>query len=111
MPKFKCQNIRCSKYEQEINVHKVSWKFDEVQKKLILVKKFYCDECNLELHYVKQEGPINCTLLKFDSMSPEQKRESLRKRNRDHYEKFEKKDVEQKRKQILSDNRKQFGLK
>jgi len=111
MPKFKCENIRCTKSEVIITVSKVRWIFDTIQNKLVVKDKLYCEECKSELVFVKQEGEIKCNLLRFDSMNPEQKRQSLMKRNRKHYEKFEKRDVEERKRQILKDNRNQFGLK
>lgn len=108
MPKFKCQNIRCTKFEEPVTVIKVRWVFDNELKKLVIKDKIYCSECKSELEHIKNDGPIECNLLRFDSMSPEDKRAMLKKRNREHYEKHDKQRVESMRKQIIQDNRNQF---
>lgn len=108
MPNFKCQNMRCTEYEKSVFINKVTWVFDNKLFKLVTREKIKCQECNLELSFIEQSGDIKCSLLRFESMSPEQKRKVMVKRNREHYEKNDKSRVENMKKQILKDNRDQF---
>lgn len=110
MPKFKCVNKECKNFDISITVFKVSWIFNKALNKLVIRNKIFCSECNSELEYVVEAGDIKCNLLKFDSLSSEDKKKIMMKRNREHYEKYDKARVEDMRKKIIEDNKKQFKL-
>lgn len=111
MPKFCCKNKECSETDKVVFIPQVVWVFDKTQNKLVIKNKIFCKKCYSELLFIPNEGDIKCNILKFESMSNEQKKQVMIKRNRKHYEKFEKADVEEKKRRVLEDNRKMFGLK
>ena len=111
MPNFKCNNIRCVKCDEVVFVHKLRWILDNSLNKLVPKDKLICLECKSQLEFIPEGGDIKCNLLKFDSMEPHQKKAIMVKRNREHYEKHDKRRIDDMKAKILQENRDQFKLK
>lgn len=113
MPKFKCVNEECINKEKEITIPQVSFRYDEIQNKLIPLKKYLCLVCGKEMQYVEEvkSGIQGFCFTKFNTLSSDQKKEVLHKRSQNHFKKKEEKDLREYKRQILEQNRKMFGGK
>lgn len=84
MARFKCKNKDCSKYDKEISEAKVKWIWSD--KVGGLAHNIKCIECRHLLSHIKEEstGVSNVFFAKFNSLSPKEKKEVLKKRADQH---------------------------
>ena len=107
MPRYRCENIECSKYMREEIIPKVRLVYNKETNEFIPSEPILCSECKSDLVYVKQEGPITCRFNNFSSMTPQQKKEVLHKRSQDYFKKHDKGDLDNYKKSITDNLRKQ----
>lgn len=107
MPRYRCVNDTCSMQLREILVHKVKMVYNKWKDVMEPSPLIICEECGKELEYVKQEGPITCHFNAFHSMTPQQKREVMHKRSQDHFKKHDKGDLNNYKKSITDNLRRQ----
>lgn len=88
--KFFCRNTKCDRYDQEQAFPDVTYVMREGQ--LVPKQPLYCDHCHeeVEMVKVKEEGPINCNVARFNSLSNDDKKRWIMNRNKQ----VEKKDKE-----------------
>lgn len=107
---WKCKNKECEEYGKKILETKPMFKYTDRGTEPINIP--YCKKCGKEMGYEeilpKQEGPINISFGKFNSMSTTDKASVLKKRYRDNLnEKELKHTIEQKR---LDATKKYLGI-
>lgn len=73
---FTCPNALCSENNKTIEVLKYSSKNPP-----------HCKKCNTELEYIKTHEGFCINLGTFESMTPIQRQESLKKRSKEHFKK------------------------
>lgn len=87
MAKFRCINILCERQNSGLTfeVQKVRWKFNEQTGKMD-EHNILCDFCNEKAEYIeeKREGDINVFFANFRAKSPEQRKEVIKKRAKEH---------------------------
>ena len=108
MAKFRCKNNRCPNIDKDVIVSKVSFKYDEKQKKLVVRNKQYCQGCEQEMEYIEEEpksGIEGFYFTRFNTLTSDQKKEVMKKRSKKHFDKYEKKEIEERKRQIIDDNR------
>lgn len=82
MPKFKCSNENCNKYNEVILIVKTTFIYDKTQG--IMISKETCSLCKQRLTSIQEELDLSSIQLsKIGSMTMEQKKDVLRKRSRD----------------------------
>lgn len=109
MSRFKCINEECSLFDKEIIVERIKWVFNESTKKLIPSDPVVCKECGSELQVIKNEKIPEICINKFDSLSPQQKREVIKKRSSEHLRKTgEEKEILERKRANIEANKKMF---
>lgn len=109
MSRFKCTNIDCSSFDKEIIVDRIKWIFNESIKKLVLSEPMICKECGSELQVIKNETIPEICINKFDSLSPQQKREVIKRRSSEHMRKTgEEKEILERKRANIEANKKMF---
>lgn len=86
MARFRCKNEKCELLEKDQFFAKISWRFDEQTKSMELKEKYFCEKCNSELTYQKEEykGDICFNYGAFNTKSDQEKKTILKKRADDH---------------------------
>lgn len=74
--KFTCPNANCKKNGKEIEILKYSSKNPPV-----------CNECQTKLEFIKSHEGFCTNFGSFESMTPIQRQESLKKRSKEHFKK------------------------
>ena len=108
MAKFRCKNDECPNIDRDILVGQVSFTFDNELKKLVVRSKQYCSICGKELEYVEEPPKTKVEgfcFTRFNTMSSDQKKEVIKKRSKKHFDKHERRDIEERKRQIIEDNR------
>lgn len=108
MARFKCTNNKCPNIDKPIIVAKVSFIFDNKLKKLIVRNKQYCASCGNELEYIEEQaksGIEGFCFTRFNTLSSDDKKAAMKKRSQKMFDKKEKKDMVEYKKQIIRDNR------
>lgn len=108
MGKFKCKEESCEAFGIEVTVSKVSFTWDEKQKKLVIRNKQYCVACGNEMEYIEEppkSGVQGFCFTKFNTLSSDEKKAAMKKRSQKVFDKKERRDVEEYKKQIIKDNR------
>lgn len=83
MPKYKCTNKKCDRFNKELLIVKVSYKYDKKTGRMVS-DDIQCPECGLEMKDIPQELDLSSIQLNKTSMlSMEQKKDLLRARSRD----------------------------
>ena len=83
MPKYKCTNKKCDRFNKELLIPKVSYKYDNKLDRMTS-NDTLCPECNLEMNYVQENIDLSSIQLNKTSMlTMEQKKDLLRARSRD----------------------------
>ncbi len=101
--KFYCRNEKCEKFNEEFHFKSIIYVMRDGH--LVPRERLVCDKCGKELEMVnvKNEGGVGFNLGRFDSLSNDEKKRWIMKRN----EKVRKQDVEMKRfyeKKIIGTN-------
>lgn len=83
--KFKCTNKQCEKFNEEIQIQKVRWKYNQISKKMD-DHNINCEICKENMQFIeeKKEGNIDIYFAKFRASSPEQRKEIVKKRAQQH---------------------------
>lgn len=108
MAKFRCKNNHCSNIDKDIIVAHIQFIYDNKLKKLVVRNKQYCEVCGNELEYIEEEsksGIEGFCFTRFNTMTSDQKKEVLKKRSQKHFDKHERRDIEERKRQIIEDNR------
>jgi len=97
---FKCTNTDCN--VDFFEVSKVRWKFNEKTQKMD-EHNILCESCGNKAEYIKteQEGDINIYFTSFRAKSPEQRKEVIKKRAKEHNRTKMKDRIPEVRKRIL----------
>ena len=103
--KYKCTNVDCPKFDQEVTVSKVKMIYDKFLDKMVPKDPILCLHCKQDLEYVREPGPITVHFNQFESMTPQDKRAMIHKRSVDHFKKTDKGDLANYKKQITDDLR------
>ena len=107
MPKYKCINDQCSFFDKEVTVERVKMLYNKLTDQMEPKDPIVCKDCKQDLAYIKQGGEITCHFNSFSSMNPQQKREVLHKRSQDHFKKTDKGDLNNYKKTMTDNLRRQ----
>lgn len=99
MPRFYCKNEGCANYGKEIFIQKLTYKFDKESGELKSSVDLICEACKEPLIQKKTEGYPQ--VLKFDSLSDEDKKRIIHKRAQDHFNKVGREQKEHIKKQVI----------
>lgn len=95
-----CNNKYCANHNVKIPIDEVillSPYYTEKQR----VDHTRCSKCNQPMCREEEDNNNTVFIGKFNSMSNEDKKNMLKKRAQEHYEKFDKETVERKKKQAI----------
>lgn len=102
MPKFKCVNENCSEFGKEVFFVKLNYRFDKEKGELVTSEDLSCKVCGSELVQNKKKGYPQ--LMKFNSLSEQEKKKVISKRAQDHFEKVGKEQKYNIKKEIIKRN-------
>ena len=108
MAVFRCKNNRCPNIDKNVVIPHIQFIFDKSKNKLVVRNKQYCKSCEHEMEYIEEEsksGIEGFCFTRFNTMSSDQKKEVLKKRSQKHFDKHERRDIEERKRQIIEDNR------
>lgn len=114
MSELVCKNIECKQFEKIQTPHKMSWVYCRLLQAIKPSEPHYCKECDKELQ-VKEidmsNVEINVSINDFKCKTNAEKKQMLIDRNKQHFEKFEKKAVIEKKINAINKVKEQFNIK
>jgi hypothetical protein len=107
MSTFICVNQDCDAYGIEIPVGKVRWIWSKEEQRLVQQNAVVCELCGESMEYVEQEGVPDIRINKFKSLSSQERRAIIHKRAIDHFNKTDKGDLANLKKNMIENVKRQ----
>lgn len=109
MPRYQCTNTDCSKFQEQITIPKVRFIFNKQTEKMEPSEPIICPECGKDLQHIATDGMPTIHFNKFESLTPQEKKEVMHKRSVDHFKKTDKGDLDNYKKGITNKLRVKHG--